>query len=321
MKLPASPRIDPYSLRLFVTTAREGSIARGAQKEHIAPSALSRRIADLEHAFGAALVVRSARGIELTEAGHLVFDRGLRIDQELQSLGREVQALGGQASGTVRLFANMSAVIGFLPERIKAFSAACPLVDISLSEEDTRDVIRACLDDRADVGVGVKTDVPAGIESWHFADDPLLVVLPQGHALAKQRVIRFTDVLGYPLVRIHAGGALDVFLHERAAIARIAISTAVSVTSFDASCRMIEAGLGIAVIPRSAAAAYAGSRRFVRRPLDESWAPRALHVYALRKYPRLKGVQALIDALTADTPAQAPAAKEQSNFAMPPVLR
>lgn len=297
----ASPRIDPYSLRLFVTTAREGSIARGAQKEHIASSALSRRIADLEHAFGAALVIRSARGIELTEAGQLVFDRGLQIDHELQSLAREVRDLGGQASGTVRLFANMSAVIGFLPERIKAFSAAYPLVDISLSEEDTRDVIRACLDDRADVGVGVKTEVPAGVESWHFADDPLLVVLPKGHALAKERIIRFADVLVHPLVRIHAGGALDVFLHERAAIARMAISTAVSVTSFDASCRMIEAGLGIAVIPRSAAAAYAGSLHFVRRPLDEPWAPRALHVYALRKTPRRRAVQTLIEALTAPT--------------------
>ncbi|MDB5928857.1 MAG: transcriptional regulator, LysR family [Polaromonas sp.] len=241
---------------------------------------MSRRIADLEHTFGAALVVRSPRGIALTDAGQLVFNRGLQIDQGLQTLVREVQALGGQASGTVRLFANMSAVIGFLPECIKAFSAAYPLVDISLSEEDTRDVIRACLDDRADVGVGVKTDVPAGLESWHFADDPLLVVLPLGHALAKKCVIRFADVLGHPLVRIHAGGALDVFLHERAVIARASISTAVSVTSFDASCRMIEAGLGIAVIPRSAAAAYAGSRRFVRRPLDEPWAPRALHVYA-----------------------------------------
>lgn len=297
MRHPAGPRLDPYSLRLFVTTAREGSIARAAQKEHIAPSALSRRMADLEHAFGTALLVRSPRGVELTDAGQLVFSRGLQIDRDLQTLAREVHAMGGQASGTVRLFANMSAVIGFLPERIKAFSAAYPLVDISLSEQDTRDVLRACLDDRADVGVGVKTEVPAGLESWHFADDPLLVVLPHGHALSKKRAIKFADVLACPLVRIRAGGALDVFLQERATAARTPIQTAVSVSSFDASCRMVEAGLGVAVIPQSAAAAYAGSRRFVRQPLDEAWAPRALHVYALRKYPRLRSVQALIEAL------------------------
>jgi DNA-binding transcriptional LysR family regulator len=137
MSRPALRRIDPYSLRLFVSTAREGSIARGAVREHIAASALSRRIADLEHGFGTALFVRSARGIELTEAGQLVLQRALQIDQDLQHLAREVQALGDQAtgeiSGTVRLVANMSSMIGFLPERLKAFSTACPRVAVSLA--------------------------------------------------------------------------------------------------------------------------------------------------------------------------------------------
>lgn len=302
MNRAATLRIDPFSLHLFVRTAREGSIARAAEKEHIAASALSRRLADLEHVFGTPLLVRSPRGVELTDAGQLVFSRGQQLEDNLQTLAREVLALGQQASGTVRLFANMSAVIGFLPERIKAFTAAYPLVDISLTEQDTRDVLRACLDDRADIGVGVQADIPAGMESWHFADDPLLVVLPPGHALARQRSIDFAAVLACPLVRIHAGGALDVFLHERAAIARTAIRTAVSVTSFDASCRMVEAGLGIAVVPQSAAAAYAGSRRFVRRPLAESWAARALHVYALRKSPRMRAVQLLIEALRHQSP-------------------
>jgi len=298
MKRPASARIDPYSLRLFLTTVAEGSIVRGAGKEHIAPSALSRRISDLEHAFGAALLVRSPRGVELTEAGQVVFNRALRIDQDLQMLVREVQSVGGQASGTVRLFANMSAIIGFLPERIKAYSAAYPQVTVSLFELDTQEVLRACLDDRADVGIGVKVDVPAGLESWPFAVDPLIVVMPQGHALSKKRAVKYKDVLAFPLVRVQAGGALDTALHARAAEIDVAMNTAVSVSSFDATCRMVEAGLGIAIIPLSASSAYAGSRRFVRRPLDEPWADRVLCVYALRKIPRLRSVQTLIDWLT-----------------------
>ena len=96
-------RIDAYSLRLFVSTARAGSIVRGAAQEHIAPSALSRRIADLEHAFGTALFVRSPRGIELTDAGRLVLARGERIDEGLQALLREVQTEGDAVRGTVRL--------------------------------------------------------------------------------------------------------------------------------------------------------------------------------------------------------------------------
>lgn len=290
-------RVDPYSVRLFVSAARAGSIVRAAEQEHIAPSALSRRLADLEHAFGTALLIRSPRGVELTDAGRLVLARGEKIDEDLQALVREVQTQGDEVRGTVRLYANMSAVIGFLPERLRAFMAAYPEVEVSLQENDTRDVIRACLDDRADVGVGVDMPVPAGLESWPFAADPLQVVLPVGHALAKRKALSFAQALEHPLIGVHQGGALDRSLHERAAALHRPFAPTVSVSSFDAVCRMVEAGFGIAVIPQSAAAAYAGNPRFVRRSLDEPWAARELRMYALRKSPRLSAVAALIESL------------------------
>ncbi len=290
-------RIDAYSLRLFLATAREGSIARAAEREHIAPSALSRRMADLEQAFGVPLLVRSPHGISLTEAGQTAFARAAQIDDDLQLLVREVQAQSGAICGTVRLAANHSSVVGFLPERLRAFLAKYPLVEVAMQERTSAEVIRACLDDRADVGVGVKADAPKGLEAWFFATDPLIVVLPAGHSLARKRSLRFADVLDFPLVGVQSGGALDQFLRERAVGVRKALSIRVSVVSFDAVCRMVEAGLGIAVVPNSAASAYAGARRFVRRPLDESWAGRELSVYALRKTPRLRAAQELINAL------------------------
>lgn len=290
-------RIDPYSLRLFVAAATQGSIARTAAKEHIAASALSRRIADLESVLGTALFVRSSRGIALTEAGQIALARGARIDEDLRLLAREVQAASGQVSGTLRLYANPSAVVGFLPEQLKSFGTKYPLVKIALQERMTEEVIRACLDDRADVGIGVATEVPGSVESWHFANDPLMVVLPAGHELARKRALRFADVLAYPLVRVQTGGSLDRVLQDRAAASKIPIKVSVSVNSTDAVCRMVEAGLGVAIIPRSAASAYAGARRFVRRELVEPWTDRELRLYALRKQPRLRTVDALIKAL------------------------
>ncbi|GAB2898421.1 LysR family transcriptional regulator [Paralcaligenes sp. KSB-10] len=290
-------RIDPYSLRLFVTTAAEGSIARAAARENIAPSALSRRIADLEHAFGVKLLVRSPKGIELTRAGAVVRERGQLIDKDLQALAREVLELDGQISGVVRLFANMSSMIGFLPERLKAFSASHPSVQITLAERDTRDVVRACLDDEADIGVCVKTDSSAGLESWPFANDPLIVVLPGEHPLSKANRLDFAKTMQYPLIWVHPGGALDTLLTAHTAKIDNQFKPAVVVSSFDIACRMIEVGLGIAIMPQSAVTAYAGSRKFVRRPLAETWASRELCIYALRKSPRHRAVQELIEAL------------------------
>jgi DNA-binding transcriptional LysR family regulator len=191
----------------------------------------------------------------------------------------------------------MSAVIGFLPERLRAFMAACPQVEVSLQEQDTHDVIRACLDDRADVGVGVELPVSAGLESWPFAIDPLQVLMPADHGLARRKSLNFALALEHPLIGVHQGGALDRSLHERAAALHRQFAPTVTVSSFDAVCRMVEAGLGIAVVPQSAAAAYAGNPRFALRPLKEPWATRVLRMYALRKTPRLPAVAALIEAL------------------------
>ena len=107
-------RLDPYSLQLFITAADEGSIARAAAKEHIAPSALGRRLADLEHAFGLPLFVRSAHGIELTEVGQVAYKGARHFEATLEALLRDVQSSSGVVSGKVRLFANASSVVGYL---------------------------------------------------------------------------------------------------------------------------------------------------------------------------------------------------------------
>lgn len=291
------PRIDIKTIRLFIAVVQEGSIARAAQREHIAASALSRRLADLEHALRAPLLVRSARGIELTDAGRHVFEGARRIEQDLHRLVQEVWSASGAVVGSVRLHANPSAIVGYLPERLRRFSDAHPDVTVELSEQRSRDVVRACLDDRADVGVAVGVDVSNGLDSWSFASDPLIVLLPAGHPLAAFDRLKFLDVVANGLVAIQAGGALDQLLRERAAAAKMPFKPRLSVDSFDAACRMVQAGLGVAIVPASAATAFAGTERFVRRDLDEPWAPRELRVYALHKQPRPRAVEALIDVL------------------------
>lgn len=291
-------RIDPYSLELFIAVVQEGSIARAASRNHIAPSAISRRLADLEAAVGMPLLIRSHGGVELTDAGRHAFARAQALHDQLQAFAREVQSQSGEIAGVVRLYANASAIVGFLPERLRAFQAAYPLVQIALTEQISDEVVRACVDDRADVGVSASAAAPAGLESWPFANDPLMVVLPPDHELVAHEAPTFAEVLRFPIVALQAGGSLDQTLKERADAAQLPLKLAVTVNSFDAQCRMVEAGLGIGIVPISAASAFAGSRGFARRPLKEPWAEtRALRVHALRKSSRLKAVQALIDAL------------------------
>jgi DNA-binding transcriptional LysR family regulator len=154
--------------------------------------------------------------------------------------------------------------------------------------------VRACLDDQADIGIGVAIEVPTGIEAWFFARDPLMVVLPRGHDAARKQSLTLAEVVAHPMVTIQSGGSLDRLIHAKAAESDLPLDICVSVNSFDAVCRMVEAGLGIAIIPKSAASAYAGTSRFVRRALAEPWGERDLHLYALRKTPRLPAMEAFI---------------------------
>lgn len=290
-------RLDPFSLQLFIAVAREGSLSRAAAKEHIATSALSRRMADLEHALGAALLVRSPHGVELTEAGHLVLTKAHDLERLLQSLSQDVLSLKGSVTGRVRLFANSSAVVGFLPENLKRFAATYPGVTVELQERLSGEVVRACLDDVADIGIAAVDAVPAGLDVWNFARDPLYAIVPKGHPIENAAQIAFADMLQYPLVCIQPGGALDRLIRERATAAMLPLNVAVTVNSFDAVCRMVESGMGIAVVPQSAATAYAGTSPFELRPLTDAWADRKLTLLALKKTPRRAAVQALLDTL------------------------
>lgn len=291
------PRIDPLSLQLFLAAAREGSIKRASETQHIAQSAMSRRLSELERAVGVPLLIRSPLGVQLTEAGERAFDLASKLDEDMQSFAREVQSASGVVGGTVRLSANASSIVGFLPERLQAFRAAYPGVEVVLQERYTQETIRACLENRTDVGVGVAVTEPRGIESWHLAHDPLIVVLPLKHPLASHRSVRFADVLRFPLIAILMAGALDALLHEQANALRIPYAPVVAVNSFEAACRMVEVGMGISVMTASALSAYAGTRRFVRRPLHEPWKQRELRIYALRRSTHLRTVDALIRAL------------------------
>ncbi|MBY4947766.1 LysR family transcriptional regulator [Cupriavidus respiraculi] len=290
-------RIDPVNIQLFLAAAREGSIKRAAQTEHIAQSALSRRIADLERSLGVVLFVRSPSGVVLTDAGARALELGRKLNEDIAAFAREVQDLGDQVAGVVRLSASPSAIIGFLPERLHAFKQQHPLVEIALNEHSTAETIRACMDDRVDIGIGVAGKAQPGLETWAFASDPLNVVIPNRHPLARRKQVRYAEILDHPLVVVQPGGALDQDLREQAANLRQPFNQSVAVSSFDAGCRMVEAGLGIAVMPASASAAYAGSERFARVRLNEPWGNRQLLIYAPHKQPRLRAIAALIDAL------------------------
>jgi DNA-binding transcriptional LysR family regulator len=279
-------KLDPLSLKLFVAIIEEGTIAYAAQREHLATSAVSRRISELEAALGVPLVNRSNRGIEPTAAGYALAGMARGVLQDLDGIALQMRGYAAGTRGHVRIAANISAITQFLPTEIESFLAMHPQVEVRLDERISSSIVKAVAENTADVGLLAVGDYGHDVEYLPYHSDDLIVVVPTGHALARQRKIRFAEALRYEFVGAHTGSAINNALARAAAEAGQALKMRIQVTSYDALCLMVQAGLGIGVLPHQSAQLYLKSLKLRGITLAEPWAHRELAI-CVRSYGSL----------------------------------
>ncbi|MGB7757714.1 MAG: LysR family transcriptional regulator, partial [Salinisphaera sp.] len=120
------PRIDLLTLRLFIAIADTGRLTAAAEREHMALAAVSKRISDLEGALDATLLYRRPRGVELTPAGDALLHHARSVLESMERLTADLSEYSAGVRGHVRMHANTSAIIEFLPEDLAAFTRAHP---------------------------------------------------------------------------------------------------------------------------------------------------------------------------------------------------
>jgi len=136
-----------------------------------------------------------------------------------------------------------------------------------------------------------------GLQVLHFSTDRLVLAVPLGHALAQRQSVSFNDTLAYQHIGLHEGSTLLSFLREQVEKLGGSLALRIQVSSFEAICRMIEGGVGIGIIPESAARRHSRTMQLVILQLDEAWAVRERSML-VRELDALPGsVRALIDRL------------------------
>lgn len=273
-------RLDLVSLSLFNLVVRSGSISKGAALAHLAVGAASKRIADLEAALGVALFERHSRGIVLTAAGAALQRHTQRILSDVDVLNADLSDYAAGVVGVVRLWANTSAVTQFLPADIAAFTVANPQIRIELEEQNSDQVARAVVDGEADFGILAESTPMLGLQTLLYRRDQLVLVVPNGHALAAHRSISFDEALDYDFVSLSRGTSLAKRLEHATASTGRRLKLRIRVRSFDAMCMMVAAGLGVAVLPAAAVRPYLRSMGLRKIELAEEWAHRALLICA-----------------------------------------
>lgn len=277
MTNPINPaRIDFVTLRLFCAVAQSGSITKGAQHCHLALSAASRRLADLEAAAGASLLLRSAQGVALTPAGHVALQHAMRLFQGFEHFSSEMGDYSRGVRGHVRLWANMSALTEFLPSSLAAFLARYPDIRVEVEEQLSGDIVRALVDGLADIGVFADGTPAHGLKLMPYRTDQLVMLCARQHPLGKLKRSSFKDCLAYDFVGLNRGSSLLELTSRAAEAAGLPMQLRVQVRSFDAMCHMIAANLGIGVLPLSACLPQISALRLKVVKLTDSWASRTL---------------------------------------------
>lgn len=298
-------QFDLTDLRLFVATADERNLTRAAAARHLSLAAASARIKSLEAQAGLPLLYREARGVRLTPAGEAFLHHARGVLRQVEQLRTDLQEYGGGLRGHVRLFANTTAVTDFLPEILPAFLNANPRVNVDLQEKPNAEIARGVLDGRADLGIVAGQVDTLGLRAIHFSTDRLVLVVPRGHRWARRKRMAFADTLDEDAVGMHAGSTLQTFLAQVTEKLGKPLKLRIQLAGFDAMCRMIGAGVGVGIVPESAAQRNLAPMNLVQIDLTDAWAVRERFVLVREREALPAYAQSLIDTLCAHyTPRQ-----------------
>jgi len=298
-----SMRFDFVDLRLFLFVVEAASITHGAARAGMALASASERIRLMEESLGTALLDRHRRGVGATPAGAALAHHAQLVIQQLDQMRGELSEYADGVRGRVRVFANTTATAEFLPASLAAFLSQHPQIDIDLEEHSSRDIVRAVARNLAEIGiVGDEVNPAKELQTFPFAKDHLVLVAPREHAISRQRAVLFRDTLSCDHVGLAVGNALQDQMEDHAARAGRHLKLRLRLPGFEAVCQVVGRGIGVAVVPATAARRYQRSTGIRIIPLVDTWAPRRLTICVRRLSALPAHGQRLVEHLRARAP-------------------
>ena len=280
-------RFDLVDLRLFCDVVETGAITRGAERSRLALAAASARIRAMEEEIGVDLLTRSRQGVVPTAAGQTLVKHARAILEQSARMREDLNAYAKGLSGEVRILANTNASTEFLPQALSDFLARHPQVRIEIQERLSDEIVGLIAEGVADIGIVAGTVEIGPLTTFPFRQDRFVVVAPRGHELDGRPETAFADILRHDFVGLDRTSALQRFLAAKAARLGRDLQLRVQLRSFDAVCRLVEAGVGIGIVPQTTAARVSEARRLAVVELTDDWAVRDLKL-CVRSFEELR---------------------------------
>lgn len=244
--------LDAKELRMFMAVVRIGSIRGAADHMHVAPSVVSRQIADTERNIGLPLFERTARGMALTEAGELVLEHSRRVLEENSLLTEQLGLLKAVQQRRVRILCGEGFLADVLEHGLGSFMQVYPDVQYDLQLGSTESVLDGIANGDSDIGIAYNPLIDTRVRSSAISRQPLCVVMPPDHPLMDKDDLELADCAGLPNALLRTGHGIAQLVARVAADGGFVITPLVETTSIDALRRFVIAGLGISFLPRFA---------------------------------------------------------------------
>lgn len=269
-------RLDLKTLRLFAAVCEEGTLNGAARRAAIAPSAVSKRLAELERALGCVLLTRDPKGMRPTAAGETLLHHTRRMLASAEQIAVELAEHASGVRGFVRVLANLSAIVQFLPEDLQGFLARQADIRVDLEERPSGGVVAGVEEGAADLGICAGSTDTRSLVTYPYRDDRLVLVVPAGHPLAGRDTIALSETLDHDHVGLHRESSIYGALRDEARRLGRPLRLRIHVPSFDAICRMAQAGMGLGVVPEGVHALLGPQMNLAAVPLSDPWARRTL---------------------------------------------
>ncbi len=236
-------------LRVFLSVAGGRNFSRAGDEIGLSQPAVSRSIVELESQLGLRLLDRTTREVVLTEAGQSLAARLDRLLEELDQTLQDVAGLASARGGKVRVASSPTLSANLMPACIAACARQAPAIQFMLLDRIQQDVLASVRSGEVDFGVVIEPSSAEDLYLETILSDPFVLVTPRAHPLAGKKSVRWTALDGESLVLLdHASGSrrlIDDALALNAAKCAVKQELGHPTTVF----RMVEAGIGISVMP------------------------------------------------------------------------
>jgi DNA-binding transcriptional LysR family regulator len=275
------PNIEFDTLRSFVVVAEKRVFHEAAHALGISPPALTRRIQKLELALGAALLERSTRSVALTAMGRIFLPKAIQITEDLALAVQHVRQESRAQAGHLTLACLPSMTHHLLPLIIRDFRDRYPEIHLRVTECGAAAVLQAVRADDAEFGFTFRAAPDADLAFEPILADPYCLVLPPAHPLTARRAVAWRDLKTQRLITAGNQSGNMRLLDQALRGIDWRPEASYEIDHLTTSLGLVTAGLGIAVLPRSALPPD-GSPTVVVRRLVEPEVSRSLGIYRRR---------------------------------------